>query len=65
MLEGGLLPGRGVRNLIHAERQLGIGPSSKQIYEREIEHLTDRVEHPGKKIPLRGKDLVWVTELVH
>ena len=29
------------------------------------EHLTCGVEHPGKKGPLDGKDLLWMAQLIH
>ena len=44
--------------------QLCVSPSGKQIDERTIENLADRVKDPGKKRPFCAKDLVRATELV-
>ena len=64
MLKGVLLPHHGIWNWQHVQGQLGVCPCNEQVEMRPTEHLTNRLEHPGKKGPFRAKDVVGATQLV-
>ena len=65
VLERVLLPRHQVRNQRHIQRKLGIGVGGKKDEMGMTEHPTSHLEHPQKKGPFRGKNMVGTTELGH